>query len=594
MPRRLKSLLLLLVLVSIPACEHGDKALENSRGRDADPRVRQDSLPDAVEIVSTPEAKSGIRRANDWFEDVTPESGIEFSYQSGKESGHYYILEGMGGGVAMIDYDLDDDLDLFFTGGGTIKDPPNGIRGLPNALFRNDGDWHFVNVTNDAGLARAGSYSHGCLVSDFNQDGYPDLFVCGYGGCQLHLNLQDGRFGEVSEVANLSLAGWNIAAASGDIDQDGWPDLFIVRYVKWDQQNDRTWYNDFGQREVVGPTFYDGVQCALLRNCGDGTFEDITQVAGLQAFSKALGCVITDLNGDGWLDIYVANDETSNHLYWGGPEFPLREAGSEAGVATDEFGNAEGSMGVDAGDYNGDGLLDLWVTNFRGEDNGLYRNLGGGAFSRSTSSVGLAGVSRRHVGWSTALVDLDCDGWQDIFVVNGHVSYSDPASPLRQPAQLFRNIEGQRFENVSLQGGDYFRRLHQGRGAAVGDLDNDGALDIVVNHLNEPVSVLRNRRAPEAFFRIKLRATQGDHDATGAIVIALFAGRKLTRCLRSGAGYGSHFDQRITFPVVGKEPREVTVHWPGREIEKFTNLRLGATSELIEGEGLRGEGDHLR
>ena len=592
MPKYFNGLFLMLLLVaSVPACVPNGKDSEDSSTVDVGHRNDQEAMPNANGKRSTTEVASGERHVGDWFEDVTAETDVEFTYRSGKESGHYYILEGMGGGVAMIDYDLDDDLDLFFTGGGTISDSPTGIRGLPSALFRNEGNWHFVNVTEGAGLSRAGDYSHGCLVADFNQDRYPDLFVCGYGGCQLQMNLQDGRFQDVSEAANLNLTGWNIAAAAGDIDHDGWPDLFVVRYLKWDPQIDRTWHNDFGQREVVGPTFYDGVQCALLRNCGDGTFEDITQEAGLSKVSKGVGCVITDLNGDGWLDIYVTNDEMPNQLYWGGSEFPLREAGVEAGVATDEFGNAEGSMGVDAGDYDGDGLLDLWVTNFRDEDNGLYRNLGGGTFLRSTSLVGLAGVSRRQVGWSTALVDLDSDGWLDIFVVNGHVSYNDPASPLRQPAQLFRNLNGRRFENVSMQSGAYFRGLHQGRGAAVGDLDNDGALDIVVSHLNEPVSLLRNRLAPAKFVRAHLRATRGDHAATGARVVASLAGRRLTRCLRSGAGYGSHFDQRITFPVVGDDPSDVTVHWPGRGIEKFANLKPGVTSELVEGEGEQCEGD---
>lgn len=520
-----------------------------------------------------------------WFEEIRGDKQLDFAYRSGRHSGHYYILEGCGGGVALIDFDADDDLDLFFTGGGTINAPPKGIRGLPNALFRNDGNWQFVNVTENAGLSLPGNYSHGCVVVDFNQDGSQDLVVCGYGGCRLYANQQDATFREVTHAAHVQSDSWNIAAVSGDFDQDGWPDLLIVRYLNWSPDIDRRWHNDLGQREVAGPTFYDGVQSKLLRNQGDGTFEDITHSAGLREVGKGLGAVIADLNRDGWLDIYVANDEMANHLYLGHDELPFQEVGIEAGVATDEFGNPEGSMGLDVGDYDGDGQLDLWVTNFRGEDNGLYRNLGDGSFLRTTAAMGLAGVSRPFVGWSTGLADFDSDGWLDIFVANGHVSYHDPQSALQQPAQLFRNVMGKRFENVSLQGGSYFHGKHIGRGAAIGDLDNDGALDIVVTHLDEPVSLLRNRRPPKNFVRVSLRATAGDRDAIGALAVMTTEGRQLTRCVRSGAGYGSHSDQRIVFPVGAEDQLEVTVTWPGRGIEVFRDLKSGVTSILVEGEG---------
>ena len=578
--------LLLSIVIIVVGCAPPDRDSGSSRSPiDASPQEQTAFQPKSLSTALI--ESDGNSSTHGWFEEIRGEKQLDFTYRSGRHSGCYYILEGMGGGVAMIDFDADDDLDLFFTGGGSISAPPEGIQGLPNALFRNDGNWQFVNVTEKSGLSQPSHYSHGCAVADFNQDGYPELVVCGFGSCRLYLNAQDGTFREVTDAANLHSDGWNITAASGDFDQDGWPDLLIVRYLDWNPEIDHRLYTNQGQREVAGPTFYEGVQSRLLRNQGDGSFEDITHSAGLRAVGKGLGAVIADLNRDGWLDIYMANDEMANHLYLGRDELPFQEVGIEAGVATDELGNPEGSMGLDVGDYDGDGQLDLWVTNFRGEDNGLYRNLGDGSFLRTTHSVGLAGTSRQFVRWSTALADFDSDGWLDIFEANGHVSYRDPQSPLQQPAQLFRNVMGKRFQNVSEQCGSYFRGEHIGRGAAVGDLDNDGALDIVVTHLDEPVSMLRNRKSPKSFVRVNLRATCGDRNAIGALAVMTSAGHRLTRCVRSGAGYASHFDQRIIFPVSETDPLEVTVSWPGREIEIFRNMKLGLTSTLVEGEGQR-------
>lgn len=586
------SLLLSLVIV-VAGCAPADGDSKTSR-RLNQSSPREQTIPQPEGLSAAPIEFGGDSSADAWFEEIRGEKQLDFTYRSGRHSGCYYILEGMGGGLAMIDFDADGDLDLFFTGGGSISAPPDGIQGLPNALFRNDGNWQFLNVTEKSGLSQPGDYSHGCAVVDFNQDGSPDIVVCGYGGCRLYANLQDATFREVTHAAHLHSDGWNIAASSGDFDQDGWPDLLIVRYLNWSPNIDRRWHNDLGQREVAGPTFYDGVQSKLLRNQGDGTFEDITHSAGLREVGKGLGAVIADLNRDGWLDIYVANDEMANHLYLGRDEFPFQEVGIEAGVATDELGNPEGSMGLDVGDYDGDGKLDLWVTNFRGEDNGLYRNLGDGSFLRTTAAMGLAGVSRPFVGWSTALADFDSDGWLDIFVANGHVSYHDPQAALQQPAQLFRNVMGKRFQNVSFQGGSYFRGQHIGRGAAVGDLDNDGALDIVVSHLDEPVSLLKNRQPPKDFVRVSLRATGGDRDAIGALAVMTSARRRVTRCVRSGSGYGSHSDQRIIFPVGAADPLEVTVSWPGRKTEVFRDLKTGVTSVLVEGEGQQVDGTASR
>jgi len=250
-------------------------------------------------------------------------------------------------------------------------------------------------------------------------------------------------------------------------------------------------------------------------------------------------------------------------------------------------------MGVDVGDYDGDGRPDLWVTNFENEDNALYRNLGDGGFEYATVKSGLAGPSRLYVGFGTALADFDGDGWLDIFVANGHVFVHGRQSPYRQPAQLFRNVAGRRgerrFENVSTQGGTYFRVPHVGRGAAVGDLDDDGALDLVISHQNEPVAVLRNRRPPPHYLRVELRGTRCHPQAVGARVRVDVNGRTIVRFVVSGAGYFSHFDQRVLFPLAGDGPLDVAVRWPGGAGEVFRALAVDRTHLLVEGEGELGD-----
>jgi hypothetical protein len=521
-------------------------------------------------------------RQNDWFEDVTEKSGINFQYRNGREGACHFILESLGGGVAMVDYDRDGDLDLFFTGGGVIGGSPPAVTGLPSGLFRNDGNLRFVDVSEEAGFQHAGDYSHGVSVVDFDQDGFPDLFVCCYGQSRLYRNTRDERFQDVTGQAGLSARGWNTAAAWGDIDADGWPDLYVARYLDWSPEKDRPCLKN-GIRDLCGPRSYGGVIDCLYRNQGNGTFEDISQQAGLIP-GNGLGVVAADLNNDGRIDFYTANDESNNHLYLGNPELPLTEAALISGVATNEYGMPDGSMGVDVGDVNGDGNPDLWTTNFEREDNGLYCSDGNGLFRSATLTSGLAGHSRLQVGFGTALADFDGDGWLDIFVTNGHVFYHGRESAYRQQAQLFRNDAG-RFENVSAAGGTYFRSDHVGRGAAIGDLDNDGALDLVVVHQNESVSILRNRTPPKHFVRVRLQGTQSDRDAIGAVASIRSSGRTLMRWVRSGAGYFSHSDQRILFAVDDDAPVDVTVDWLGRGREVFGNLKVGETHELVEGRG---------
>jgi hypothetical protein len=548
---------------------------------------------DSQASPSLNDAQAGVRassasRQGDWFVDVTARSGIDFSYRNGEESQQFTILETVGGGVAMIDYDNDDDLDLFFPGGGRISASPLKIEGLPSRLYRNDGSGKFVDVTQEAGLSSPGDYSHGCTVADFDRDGFSDLFVTCYGRNRLFRNDGRGHFEEVGEKAGIAGNGWGTAAAWGDVDRDGWPDLFVANYLDWTPAEDEFCGTMNPRvRDVCPPQKYPAAANRLYRNRGDGRFEDISHQAGINELGKGLGVVAADVNDDGWLDFYLANDVLPNRLYLGGPDLKFTEAGTLSGVALNEYGAPEGSMGVDFGDYNGDGLGDLWVTNFEMEDNSLYRNDGRGAFTHATVVAGLAGRCKPYVGFGTGFADFDSDGWLDLFVINGHVFYRQGRSPYRQPAFLFHNRAGMAFADVSHLGGDYFSSPHPGRGAAVGDLDNDGAPDLVIVHQNERISVLRNLLQPARWVRFKLQGTRCDRDAVGAKVTLRDAGRELIRWAHSGAGYLSQFDPRIVFPVSENWPGEVEVVWPGKRREIFRQLSPGQTNVLVEGEGER-------
>lgn len=549
--------------------------------------------PDVGKSDSAAVAPTDTLRADDWFEDVTERTGVRFVHRNGRESKRFYLIESFGGGAAQVDYDLDGLADLFLTGGGKISAAaqPTSISGLPPGLFRNRGQWQFAESTEAAALTGTTDYSLGCTVTDFDSDGFADVFVFCYGRSRLYRNQGDGAFSEATSDDQLPATGMSTAAAWADVDADGHPDLFLARYVDWSPETDVVCYSGLKVRDLCGPGQYDESTAQLWHNRGDGHFDDWSLKVGLKGGVKGLGIVIGDFNGDGRLDVYLANDETANHLYWGSAETVFREAGWESGVAAGEAGLEEGSMGTDIGDIDGDGRPDLWVVNFENEDNSLYRNMGNDLFRHVTVPFRLAGVSRMSVGWGTALTDFDSDGWLDILVLNSNALYHSPHSPFEQRPQLFRNISGQRFSDMSHTGGSYFRHPHAARGAAVGDLDKDGALDIVASHLNEPVRILRNRNAPVNWFRIGLVGLTSARQPVGAqITLKAEGSRELTRFIVSGAGYASHSDQRIVFPLPeATAAASVTVRWPGGLQETFSDLAARQDHVLIKGRGITNE-----
>jgi hypothetical protein len=556
------------------------------------------------------------------FQDVTPGSGVDFTYRNGQEANHYAILESLGGGVALIDYDGDGLLDVFVTGGGYFDGPgKKQIKGHPCRLYRNLGGWKFRDVTREAGLGDIPFYSHGAAVADYDRDGWPDLLVTGYGRLALFRNEPDGRGGRrfVEVTREAGLLGkhfWGTSAAFADLDGDGYPDLYVCQYVDWSFANhpECEGYAPGVERDVCPPRQFEARPHALYRNDGGKRFIDVSKEAGLHTerteadyarldhldgparerlreadrdrdFGKGLGVVVVDLDGDGRPDVYVANDTTDKFLYMNRSspgKLRFEDRALELGVARDNQGAPNGSMGVDAGDYDASGRPSLLVTNYQNELHALYRNVSRGRrllFEYSSSQAGLAALGRQYVGFGTGFLDVDNDGWPDVVIANGHVVRHPTGAGVRQLPLLLRN-EGRRggraagrFVEAGPRAGAYFRAAHQGRGLAIGDLDNDGRPDLVISHLNEPVTLLCNVAPRDNHWLGVELADEKHRDLVGARLTLEVADRRLTHFARGGGSYLSSGDRRHLFGL-GPDAKvgRLTVAWPWGQTDSWDGL----------------------
>ena len=548
----------------------------------------------STNVPPTPDPEAN----RDYFTDQTADSGLAFTYGNGEEADQYTILESLGGGVAVLDYDGDGLLDVFVTGGGYFEN--SAIKGHPSALFKNLGNWKFKDVTAEVGLDRPLFYTHGCAVADYDNDGWPDLLVTGWGRLALYHNEPDGRGGrrfvDVTRQAGLNDHLWSTSAAWADLDGDGYPDLYVCHYVNWSFANNPACRFENGKREICAPDSFKALPHVLYRNNGNGTFTDVSEKAGLLRphsldHGKGLGVIIADFDGDGRPDIYVANDRKDNFLYRNRGEMTFEEVGNSWQVAKDDHGGMNGSMGVDVADYDGSGRLSLFVTNFDRELHALYRNHADGVFTYASYSAAIGAIGVGYVGFGTGFIDFDRDGAEDIFITNGHVLRDpDPPKERQQKAVLLRNLRqpgmtpGQvRFQEVSHLAGDYFRSKHIGRGAAFADLDNDGKTDIVVSHLNEPVVLLQNTTDNTNHWLGIEAIGKPYRDAVGAKFTLEVGGRRLVRVIKGGGSYLSASDRRIVFGL-GKSDKvdRLTVAWPSGEprTQTWENLAIDRYHKL--------------
>jgi hypothetical protein len=549
------------------------------------------------------EAEEAVAAGPPLFRDGTAESGLKAEYRNGEEPGNYAILQTLGGGVALLDYDGDGLLDVFVTGGGYFKGQE--IRGHPCKLFKNLGGFRFKDVTKEAGLDGPLFYTHGCAAADYDRDGWPDLLVTGYGRLALFHNEPDGKGGRrfVEVTGKAGLAGgitWATSAGWADLDGDGYPDLYVCQYVDWSWSKDPHCIGfDGKRRDICGPGHFHALPHRLYHNRGDGTFREVGKAAGLRVagpekdFGKGLGVLALDVNGDGRPDLYVANDASDKFLYLNRSRpgtIRLEEIGLSCGVARDLNGMPNGSMGVAAADYDDSGRPALWVTNYEGELHGLYRNDsrdGQVVFQFSTQAAGIAAIGQAYVGWGTGFFDLDHDGREHLFITNGHPNFYPQAGARReQRPVLLRNVGGGQFKAVTAQGGPYFRQEHNGRGVAFGDLDNDGKIDLVVSHLNGPVTVLRNEAPPQGHWLGVALAGRDNRDVVGAKLTLEVGGRRLTRFAQGGGSYLSSGDRRHVFGLgAADKVGRLTVAWPGGKEEHWDGLAVDKYCRLAEGSG---------
>ncbi len=520
---------------------------------------------EVVDRIGSTESEFGEVQTAAAFVDVSRSSAIEFTYRNGREAGQYSILELLGGGVGMSDYDNDGDIDLFFPGGGQFKSKTE-IIGLSSGLFRNEGSWQMTDRALESRIDVPLQYSHGAAVGDFDNDGFADVLVTGYGGLTLFHNQGDGTYRNDTRIAGLSDSLWSSSAAWGDLNGDGNADLYVAHYVDWSPVNNPVCPGPQPVgRDVCPPRRFEPLPDVLFVSNGDGTFFDASATAPLRKDGKGLGVLMADVDLDGHVDVYVANDNVANFLYRNTGDGHLEDASSRSGTSLSDLGTPDGSMGVDAGDYNLDGRPDIWVSNYERESFALYRNEGNFFFQHVSRMTGVTSVGGLAVGWGTVFFDFDRDGDEDVFVSNGHVIYYPTNVPLRQPPLLFQNESGTSFRNVATQAGPYLRTPHMGRGTAVGDLDNDGDQDLAISLINEPVAVLSNQSGANHSLVVRLIGTHCSRDAVGALVRVQVTDDApvMIRLVKSGGSYASSSDPRLYFGLgQATSVRRVEVRWP--------------------------------
>lgn len=518
------------------------------------------------------------------FRSVTKTSGVNFVNRNGQESGHCSIVESLGGGVGIIDIDQDGWEDLFLPGGGNMATAEALPVGLPAGVFRNRGGFKFNDVSAASGITNNRLYSHGVACGDFDNDGFRDAVVTGYAGLQLFRNLGDGTFEEMAIPSGLKDSLWSSSAAWGDITNDGFLDLYVAHYVNWSPDNHPDCPGPESAREVCPPREFQGLADTLYTSLTDGQFADVSAEFGLAPDGKGLGVLIADFDDDRLLDVYVTNDTVPNVLYANQSGQKLNDISLISGASLNDRGVPDGSMGVQLLDYNNDGSFDIWVANYERESNALYEGQGGNLFRHVSHRTGITAAGASFVGWGTLCFDADHDGDEDVLVSNGHVIRFPSSAPLLQKALMFENINGQTFRNVSSQAGDYINSSHMARGSANADLNNDGKLDVVVMHTNEPVDILQNMCGGGKFLSLQLIGTVASRDPFGAIVQVTIGESSMHRQIVGGGSYGSSGSQQLHFGFADtvESIDSVTIQWPSGAKTLFTDVKPNSHFRVVE------------
>lgn len=516
--------------------------------------------------------------------DVTAKWKVDFTYRNGFEKQQMTILESLGGGVGVLDYDRDGRQDLFFPGGGDFADKKT--IGHPSQLFRNVDCQSMTAAGVNARCSSAMHYSHGASIADFDGDGLSDVLVTGFGGLQLWHNQGDGTLLECHAESQMDDRLWSSSAGWGDFNNDGVLDIYVAHYVNWSFDN-----NPFcrgrraDERDICPPREFDGLPDILYLGNGDSTFRDASAEWQLRtdAASKGLGVVVADFDRNGFVDVYVGNDTTNNFFYANSGQAPFTDIGSVAGVATDKFGIPNGSMGVDVVDFNQDGRLDIWVTNYEREDFALYRNEGPASFLHVSDILGLNVLGGLFVGFGTVCTDIDLDGREDILVNNGHVIMYPSISPRAQRPVAIRGEE-KRFNRISFEDENYMMQPHEGRGLAQADLDNDGDMDPIFSNLNAPMAILRNDTpASSNWLQVRLVGTRSARDAIGAEVVASVGNQRLLRVRKGGGSYLSTSQEALAWGLGAHDVvDQLTVRWPSGSETTLTNVKSNQSLTLVE------------
>ena len=526
------------------------------------------------------------------FVDLTASSGVRFEHVASHTS-KKYLPETMGSGVALFDYDNDGRLDIFLVNGAPLADPtPKGT--IPektspkhwNRLFHQKSDGTFEDVTEKAGLQGAG-YGMGVAVGDYDNDGFEDLYVTAYGGNKLYHNNGDGTFTDVTAQAGVEGGGWSTSAAWVDLDNDGLLDLVVLRYLQWDF--DDIWCGEHkeGFRAYCHPDTFKPIPPLVYHNNGGGRFTEIGQKTGLAIPGKGLGIAIADYDGDGHIDLFVANDSMPEFLFHNKGDGTFEEKGLLAQVAVDEDGRTYAGMGVDFEDFNNDGLPDLVVDNLANQMYAVYQNAGDGTFTYTTRGSGMGRMSMLHSGWGLRLLDYDNDGWKDLLIAQGHdldtIDLTNPQLHYREPMLLARNT-GHGFVDVSAASGSIFHEAWAGRGMATGDLDNDGRIDAVVSTNDGPAHVIRNEtKTDNHWLTLKLVGHKSNRDGIGAAVKIVTSKGAQCATVTTASSYLSSSDKRVHFGLgADAVARTLEIRWPSGIRQTLKDVRADQLLQVDE------------